>query len=107
GLDPAIHASGSVLASWIAGSSPAMTEWGEGERRCLTVKATKRKRPLTQTLGPDKTFRPPKIVIPGLDPGIHAGSLRACDVDCRVKPGNDAERNLTSARYRCTRRAAG
>jgi hypothetical protein len=31
--------------------------------------------------------RPHRLVMPGLDPGIHAERQRT--MDCRVKPGND------------------
>ncbi len=35
----------------------------------------------------DRTLR---IVMPGLDPGIHLSSHEfSCTMDCRVKPGND------------------
>jgi len=38
-----------------------------------------------------------KLVMPGLDPGIHQPSkvFFAKGMDCRVKPGNDEDRSIS------------
>jgi hypothetical protein len=37
----------------------------------------------------DVSSRCPRLVMPGLDPGIHRKNVSFSRMDCRVKPGDD------------------